>query len=152
MISANQYEAARDVRAYSRKENPTEYLKRRCRELDVSYADVTKPRGGRRICIAKDKLVREVHERYPRLSMPAIGRVFGGRDHTTILHSLKKKEEIKLSPAEIMADKITLMRAHGFRQFQIVELTGLKKSQINYFFQRRGWTTPRGEKGQHANA
>lgn len=30
-----------------------------------------------------------VHRELPRLSYPAIGRAFGGRDHTTILHGVR---------------------------------------------------------------
>lgn len=34
----------------------------------------------------------EVHRQRPDLSYPQIGRLFGGRDHTTIMHSVKQVE------------------------------------------------------------
>lgn len=43
-------------------------------------------------------------------SYPDIGRRFGGRDHTTVLHAVRKIEELKASDAGIAADLETLVR------------------------------------------
>jgi chromosomal replication initiator protein len=41
-------------------------------------------------------------------SLPDIGRKFGGRDHTTVMHAVRKIEELKaLDPA--MAEDIELL-------------------------------------------
>ena len=49
-------------------------------------------RGGRRtrdLIPARQHVLYEVHRQRRDLSYPAIGRLFGGRDHTTILHSVR---------------------------------------------------------------
>jgi len=43
-------------------------------------------------------------------SYPDIGRRFGGRDHTTVLHAVRRIEELKASDAAIAADVDTLTR------------------------------------------
>ena len=37
----------------------------------------------------------------PLMSLPAIGRLLGGRDHTTVLHGVKKIEELMLTDDRI---------------------------------------------------
>jgi chromosomal replication initiator protein len=42
-------------------------------------------------------------------SLPDIGRRFGGRDHTTVIHGVRKIEELRVSDAQI-ADDLDLLR------------------------------------------
>jgi len=42
-------------------------------------------------------------------SLPEIGRRFGGRDHTTVMHGVKKIEELKATDSQ-MADDVELLR------------------------------------------
>lgn len=39
---------------------------------------------------ARMEAVKRIYQQCPHLSLPQIGRLFGGRDHTTILHYVKK--------------------------------------------------------------
>ncbi len=43
-------------------------------------------------------------------SLPEIGDVFGGRDHTTVLHACRKIEELRVEDARIKEDYINLLR------------------------------------------
>ena len=43
-------------------------------------------------------------------SWPEIGRKFGGRDHTTVIHAVKKIEELKLSDVNFNEDLELLKR------------------------------------------
>ena len=43
-------------------------------------------------------------------SLPDIGRRFGGRDHTTVLHAVKKVEELLTSDDQIARDVEALTR------------------------------------------
>ena len=43
-------------------------------------------------------------------SLPEIGDVFGGRDHTTVLHACRKINELKESDADIREDYKNLLR------------------------------------------
>lgn len=45
----------------------------------------------RPVVAARFDAIAAVKIAYPHLSMPAIGRLFGGRDHTTIWHALKAR-------------------------------------------------------------
>jgi chromosomal replication initiator protein len=42
-------------------------------------------------------------------SLPEIGRRFGGRDHTTIMHGVKKIEELKSTDSQL-SDDLQLLR------------------------------------------
>ena len=56
----------------------------------VSVAEVMSRRRLRYLCKIRDEAVRAVADSRPDMSLPEIGRMFAGRDHTTILHSLRK--------------------------------------------------------------
>jgi chromosomal replication initiator protein len=43
-------------------------------------------------------------------SLPDIGRRFGGRDHTTVLHAVRRIEELRAGDAQLSRDLETLMR------------------------------------------
>jgi len=43
-------------------------------------------------------------------SLPDIGRRFGGRDHTTVLHAVRRIEELKATDGQLARDLETLMR------------------------------------------
>ena len=42
-------------------------------------------------------------------SLPEIGRKFGGRDHTTVIHAVKKIEELKLVDVQV-ADEVEILQ------------------------------------------
>ena len=44
-------------------------------------------------------------------SLPEIGRRFGGRDHTTVMHGVRRIEELKAQDGQIAEDLEMLRRA-----------------------------------------
>jgi chromosomal replication initiator protein len=46
-------------------------------------------------------------------SLPDIGRRFGGRDHTTVLHAVRRIDELRASDAQLAQDLEALMRKLG---------------------------------------
>jgi chromosomal replication initiator protein len=44
-------------------------------------------------------------------SLPEIGRSFGGRDHTTVMHGVKRIEELRAKDNQIAEDLEILRRA-----------------------------------------
>ena len=44
-------------------------------------------------------------------SLPEIGRRFGGRDHTTVIHGVRRIEELKTQDGQIAEDVEMLRRA-----------------------------------------
>lgn len=70
----------------------TTYIKRRAEELGVTFHEIIGERGIRRIARARQQIMWEIRQEFPTVSFPQIGRLFGGRDHTTVLHAVKKIE------------------------------------------------------------
>lgn len=57
------------------------------------------------LCHVRMIAIYEVRKQRPDMSFPAIGRWFGDRDHTTILHSVKKMETILGKRAEYQQEE-----------------------------------------------
>lgn len=57
----------------------------------ATYGEVLGARRTHRICHARQAAVCAIKEAYPGYSLPQIGRLFGGKDHTTILHTLRRR-------------------------------------------------------------
>lgn len=68
----------------------TLHLLNRCMEVDVSFELVTGPSRKKEITRIRQMLMWELKTFVqPEISYPAIGRLFGGRDHTTALHGVR---------------------------------------------------------------
>lgn len=81
--------------------------------FDITKADLCSPARNRQLVMARQiamYLTRELTE----LSLPRIGKAFGGRDHTTVMHAKSKV-------AELMQERRTVYN-------QVHELTNLIKS------------------------
>lgn len=63
----------------------------------VTIERIKGPSRNRAICRARMEAIYAVRMERSDLSYPAIGRWFGGRDHTTILHSVRKIEAERAS-------------------------------------------------------
>jgi hypothetical protein len=60
-----------------------------CRVFGISKIDITSDRRMREIVIPR-QIAMALCKRLTGASLPAIGRAFGGRDHTTVLHAVRK--------------------------------------------------------------
>lgn len=58
----------------------------------VPYREIVSGSRMRPIAAARMVAMYEVRTRRPDLSLPQIGKLFGGRDHTTVLHAVRKVE------------------------------------------------------------
>ena len=74
-----------------------DYLRARCRDLGIKYGDMIGTSRLRKHCEPRQMLMWEVKQRSPEISLPQIGRLFGGRDHTTILHGIRAHEQRRAS-------------------------------------------------------
>lgn len=59
---------------------------------DLDVRDITGPSRRRAIVRARQEAMWEARQRTP-LSLPEIGRRLGGRDHSTVLHGVRKHAE-----------------------------------------------------------
>ena len=65
----------------------------------VKVSELESPKRARNIAYPRQIAIYLIRELCPNYSYPKIGELFGGRDHTTILHSYEKIcEEMDTSP------------------------------------------------------
>lgn len=79
---------------------PETILKTVASELKVTLAEIKGPRRHRNITVPRQiamYLVRELTD----ISLPQIGNLFGGRDHSTVINSLKRVEALRDANPEI---------------------------------------------------
>ena len=109
---------------------PLGYLKMRCLETNVAYEDIVGP--GRKPAIVEKRkaLIRDVKNTFPSMSLPAIGRLFGGRDHTTILWSLGEPTEKRVRH-EISEESVVALYNTGMKQKAIAERLNVSPSVIS---------------------
>jgi hypothetical protein len=60
------------------------------KKYGITYADIIGPNRKRKYVMARHEAIHAVKQACPTKSLPELGRMFGGRDHTTILHALQK--------------------------------------------------------------
>lgn len=73
---------------------PTDWLRDKCREYGVSVHHIIGPQRRRAIAKIRFQLIWEMNEAF-QLTLPQLGRIFGGRDHTTMINSLKRWEAMR---------------------------------------------------------
>jgi chromosomal replication initiator protein len=76
---------------------------------NVSRADILSERRTAAVVKPRQIAMYLAKALTPR-SLPEIGRRFGGRDHTTVIHAVKTIEALRMKDAEIDADVRLLMR------------------------------------------
>lgn len=69
-----------------------QYIRVRCREIGVKVEDIMGDSRYRKHVWPRQMLMWEVKQRSPDISFPQLGRIFGGRDHTTMLHGIRAHE------------------------------------------------------------
>ncbi|MDT8398187.1 MAG: chromosomal replication initiator protein DnaA, partial [Pseudomonadales bacterium] len=104
-------EALRDLLAIQNKLISVDNIQRTVTEYyKIKMADMISKRRNRSVarprqmamCLAKD---------LTNHSLPEIGDMFGGRDHTTVLHACRKINELKQSTIDISEDYQNLLRS-----------------------------------------
>jgi hypothetical protein len=84
------------------------------RHCQVTRADLVSAR--RHAAIVRPRQIAMFLARHLTLhSLPVIGRKFGHRDHTTVLHAVRKIERLRHRDTELAADLETLGRALAAR-------------------------------------
>jgi chromosomal replication initiator protein len=71
--------------------SPDRILKAVCQRFEVTVADLCSPRRPQALSFARQCAMYLLRER-TELSLSEIGALLGGRDHTTILHGVRKIE------------------------------------------------------------
>ncbi len=96
------------LRASDRKVTIEEIQRRVAEHYNVRLSDLIGPKRVRTIARPRQIAMYLAKQLTPR-SLPEIGRRFGGRDHTTIMHGVRRIEELMTTDSQ-MADDLQLLR------------------------------------------
>ncbi len=81
------------LRAYDRKVTIDDIQKKVCEHFGLKLVDLNGERRSRHLARPR-QLAMYLCKQLTTKSLPDIGRAFGGRDHTTVLHAVRKVEEL----------------------------------------------------------
>jgi chromosomal replication initiator protein len=96
------------LRANERRVTIDEIQKRVAEHFNVKMAEMTSSRRAR-IVARPRQVAMYLAKQLTSRSLPEIGRKFGGRDHTTVMHAVKKIEELTASD-RALAEDVELLR------------------------------------------
>lgn len=97
------------LRASDRKVTMEEIIKKVCEHYHLRQSDLMSPSRARNIARPR-QMAMYLCKKLTTRSLPEIGRKFGGRDHTTILHGVRKIEELISVDSQIAEDAELLRR------------------------------------------
>jgi chromosomal replication initiator protein len=106
-------ESAQDVlhdllRANDRRVTIDEVQKRVAEHFNIRLADMHSARRARAVARPRQVAMYLCKQLTPR-SLPEIGRKFGGRDHTTVMHAVRKIEEL-MAADRALAEDVELLK------------------------------------------
>ncbi len=97
------------LRASDRKVTIEEIQRKVAEHYNVRLSDMIGPKRVRTIARPR-QIAMFLCKQMTTRSLPEIGRRFGGRDHTTIMHGIRKVEELKGSDSQLREDLDLLRR------------------------------------------
>ena len=100
---------AEQLRASQRRVTIDEIQRRVCEHYRIRQSEMGSPRRAREVARPR-QIAMYLAKQLTQRSLPEIGRRFGGRDHTTVIHAVKKIEELRARDSEIDADVRLLLR------------------------------------------
>ncbi len=102
-------ELLRDLlRAHDRRVTIEEIQRRVAEHYNIRLADMTSDRRARAVARPR-QIAMYLSKQLTQRSLPDIGRKFGGRDHTTVMHAVRKVEELRTSDPSF-AEDVELLR------------------------------------------
>ena len=97
------------LRTNSRKITIDEIQKKVVEHYNIKLSDMHSPRRSRSVARPR-KVAMYLAKSITTRSLPEIGRKFGGRDHTTVIHAIKTIEEIMVNDPNLAEDIELLTR------------------------------------------
>jgi chromosomal replication initiator protein len=96
------------LRASDRRISIEEIQKKVAEHFNIKLAEMSSARRSRQVARPR-QVAMYLAKQLTSRSLPEIGRKFGGRDHTTVMHAVKKVEEIRESDVNF-AEDVELLR------------------------------------------
>jgi chromosomal replication initiator protein len=100
------------LRANDRRVTVDDIQKKVAEHYNIRTADMHSPRRARMVARPR-QIAMYLAKVLTEHSLPEIGRKFGGRDHTTIIHGVRKIEELMIADRGLQEDVEILKRAIG---------------------------------------
>ena len=97
------------LRQSDRKVTMDEIMRKTCDYYNVRLSDMVSPKRSRNIARPR-QMAMYLAKQLTSRSYPEIGKRFGNRDHTTVIHAVRKIEELKLQDSQIAEDAENLRR------------------------------------------
>ena len=97
------------LRANSRQVTIEEIQKRVAEHYNIKFGDMHSPRRARAVARPR-QVAMYLAKALTSRSLPEIGRKFGGRDHTTVMHAVRKVEELRAGDSGFNEDVELLRR------------------------------------------
>ena len=97
------------LRAHDRRVTIEEIQRKVAEHYNIRLTDMSSARRARNVARPRQVAMYLSKQLTPR-SLPEIGRRFGGRDHTTVIHAVKQIEKLRAQDAELDADVRLLIR------------------------------------------
>jgi chromosomal replication initiator protein len=97
------------LRASDRRITIEEIQKKVAEHFNIKLAEMASARRSRQVARPR-QVAMYLAKQLTSRSLPEIGRKFGGRDHTTVMHAVKKVEELKASDQSFSEDVDLLRR------------------------------------------
>ncbi|MCA3255824.1 MAG: chromosomal replication initiator protein DnaA [Alphaproteobacteria bacterium] len=97
------------LRAHEKKITIDEIQRKVADYYSVKLSDMMSARRAREVARPRQVAMYLAKKLTPR-SLPEIGRRFGGRDHTTVMHAVKRIDELRAADRELESDIGTLSR------------------------------------------
>ena len=88
------------------------FKKKVAEHFNIRLTDMHSPRRSRSVARPR-QIAMYLAKSITSRSLPEIGRKFGGRDHTTVMHAVKKIEELKHEDVNFHEDIELLKRLIG---------------------------------------
>ena len=97
------------MRASERRITIEEIQRRVAEHYNIRLSEMSSERRARAVARPR-QVAMFLSKQLTSRSLPEIGRKFGGRDHTTVMHAVRKIEELRQSDAAIAEDVELLKR------------------------------------------
>ncbi|HWI86782.1 MAG TPA: chromosomal replication initiator protein DnaA [Sphingomonas sp.] len=97
------------LRASQRRVSIDEIQRKVCEHFRIRQTEMGSARRAREVARPR-QIAMYLAKQLTQRSLPEIGRRFGGRDHTTVIHAVRTIEALRVKDAEIDADVRLLLR------------------------------------------
>ena len=100
---------ARSLRSSQKKVNIEEIQKKVSQHFNIKMSDMSSSRRSRTVARPR-QVAMYLSKNLTSRSLPEIGRRFGNRDHTTVIHAVRKVEELRSKDLSFDEDVQLLIR------------------------------------------